>query len=118
MKATKSQTRPLRIGSDKLADGEHHGQEEASIAHLSPKEASHTKRAGFVEAQAKQANEHGKQQDDVGREAGESVELGNVRVGHYTSRFSRYQFNAGLGKEWMDSEGLLQFRLNIHPHDG
>jgi len=97
MKATKSQMRALRIGSDISADREHHGQGEASIAHLSPQKASHTKRAGFVEAQAKQAKEHDEQQDDVGREADECVKIGNVRVGHYTSRLSRYRFNADLG---------------------
>jgi hypothetical protein len=89
MKATESQMRPLRIGSDISADREHHGQGEASIAHLSPQEASHTKCAGFVEAQAKQAEEHDKQQDDVGREADESVKIGNVRVGYYTISLSR-----------------------------
>jgi hypothetical protein len=55
------------------------------MAHLSPQEASHTKRAGFVGAQAKQAKEHDKQQDDVGRESDESVKIGDLRVGHYTS---------------------------------
>ena len=55
------------------------------MAHLSPQEASHTKRAGFVGAQAKEAKEHDKQQDDVGRGSDENVKIGNLRVGHYTS---------------------------------
>lgn len=116
MRATESQTRPLRIGSDISADREHHGQGEASIAHLSPQKASHTKRAGFVEAQAKQAKEHDKQRDDVGREADESVKSSNVWVGHCTSSRSRYRFNADL--DMMNPEGLLQIRLIIHPHNG
>jgi hypothetical protein len=66
------------------------------MAHLSPQEASHAKRAGFVVAQAKQTKEHGEQQDDVGREAGECVKIGNVRVGDYTGSLSRYRFNADL----------------------
>ena len=52
-----------------------------------------------MEAQAKQANEHDKQQDNVGREADESVKISNVRVGHYTNSRSRYQFNADLGMD-------------------
>jgi hypothetical protein len=67
------------------------------MAHLSPQEASHTKRAGFVVAQAKQAKEHEEHQDDVGREAGENVKFGNVRVGDCTGSLSRYRFNADLG---------------------
>jgi hypothetical protein len=97
--ATESQTRPLQIESDMSADREHHGQGEASVAHLSPQEASRTKCAGFVEAQAKQAKEHNKQQDDIGREAAENVKIGNVRAGHYTSNVSRYRFNADLGMD-------------------
>jgi hypothetical protein len=61
MKATESQMRPLRIGTNISADREHHGQGEALMAHLSPQEVSHTKRAGFVEVQAKQAKDHNKQ---------------------------------------------------------
>jgi len=49
------------VGSDISAEREYHGQGEASIAHLSPQKASHTERAGFVEAQANQAKEHDKQ---------------------------------------------------------
>jgi hypothetical protein len=55
-----------------------------------------------MEAQAKQAKEHDKQQDDVDREDGENVKIGNVRVGHCTSSLSRYRFNADLG---MDESG-------------
>jgi hypothetical protein len=69
-----------------------------------------------VEAQAKQAREHDKQQDDVGREADESVKSSNVWVGHYTISRSRYRFNLDLGM--MNPEGLLQIRLIIHPHNG
>jgi len=49
-----------------------------------------------VEAQAKQAKEHDKQQDGVDREGDESVKIGNVRVGHYTRSLSRYRFNMDL----------------------
>lgn len=74
IKATNSQTKPLQtIGSDILADREHHDQGETSIAHLSPQETSHTKCAKFVEAQAKQAKEHNKQYNDVDGEDDESV---------------------------------------------
>jgi hypothetical protein len=97
MEATKSQMRPLGIGSDISADREHHSQGKASITHLSPQKASHTKCGRFVEAQAKQANEHDKQQDGVGREADESVKISNVRVGRCTSSQSGCRCNTDLG---------------------
>jgi hypothetical protein len=53
-----------------------------AIAHLFSQEASQTIRAGFMEALAKQAKDHDKQQDDVDRGADENVKTGNVRVGH------------------------------------
>jgi hypothetical protein len=98
MKETESQTRPLRIRSDISADREHHGQGEVSISHLFPQEASHTKRARFVEAEAKQAQKHDNQQDDVSREADENVEIDNVRVGQRTSN-PRSRFIADLGMD-------------------
>jgi hypothetical protein len=61
-----------------------------------------------VEAQAKQANEHDKQQDDVGREAGETVEIGNMRIGHNTSSLSRYRFNSDLGMDESRKSNTIQ----------
>ena len=52
-----------------------------------------------MEAQAKQAKEHDKQQDGIDREGDESVKIGNVRVGHYTRSLSRYRFNTDLGMD-------------------
>jgi hypothetical protein len=48
--AIKSQIRPFCVRSGILADREHHGRREVSIAHLFPHEASHTDRAALVEA--------------------------------------------------------------------
>jgi hypothetical protein len=67
------------------------------IAYLSPQEASQTIRAGFMDALAKQAKGHEKQQGDVDRGADENVTIGNVLVGHCTSSRSRYRSNADLG---------------------
>lgn len=74
-------------------------REKHQITHLSPQKASHTKRSRSVEAQAKQAKEHDKQQDDIGCEADESVKISNMRIGHYTSSLSRYRLNADLGMD-------------------
>ena len=49
--------------------------------------------------QAKQAKEHDKQQDHVGREVAESVKIGNLGVGHRTSSLPGYRLNADLGMD-------------------
>jgi hypothetical protein len=69
-----------------------------------------------VEAQAEQANERDKKQDDVGGEEDDIVERGNVHVGCHANTQRWYQFRANL--VMMSSEGPLQFKVVIHPHDG
>ena len=63
--------------------------------------------------EAKEANEHDKQQDDVRRETDESVKIGDLRVGHYTSSRSRYRFNADL--EMNESRKTTTIHVDYSP---
>jgi len=52
---------------------------------LSPEEATEMERTAFVEAQAKQTNEHDNKQDNVATEGDNDVKFGAVEVGYHTS---------------------------------
>jgi hypothetical protein len=58
-------------------------KQQAGIAtHLIPEEAPHSKRAGYVTAQAKQANKHNEKQGDVRSVRDDHVNLGTLEVWH------------------------------------
>jgi hypothetical protein len=58
-------------------------KQQAGIStHLIPEEASHSKRAVYVTAQAKQANKHNEKQGDVRSERNDRVNLDTLEVWH------------------------------------
>jgi len=87
------------------------GHREASIPHLSPKEATESARAAFVKAQAKQANEHDDKQDNVATEGDNNVKFGALEVEYHTSGCRRCPRCADL---WI---GIVQKICNIHMDD-